>query len=284
MSGAFQPRVGTGDWKVALRGSLEKLPYRGIPEARILFVPRRRAGKLIRHFMIIHKLLVRYFRHGDDNVFYLMQAHDSIRWLEQTGVALTPQTEVLDLGCGHGVFGGEFRKKGCRVTFADYVNQLFPEIQAERFLKVDLDEDDYSTLGKYDLVIFSNVFEHLANPDKFIAECSKLLKPTGKLYLSWTNWLSPFGGHDFAPFHYLGPRSGRWIKYKLTGKWSEHVPYAGLYPTYIGRTLKKIRATPGLKVSRICSRYYTEFSFLLRIPIAREFLAWNCALLIEPAC
>lgn len=209
-----------------------------------------------------------------------MQAQGSVEWLAGCGITLAPGTEVLDLGCGHGVFGAEFAKKGCRVTYADQENYLLPELKGAPFIQVNLDQDDYTKVGQYDLVICSNVFEHLAEPDRFLAEFPKLLKPGGRFYLSWTNWLSPFGGHDYALFHYLGPKFGRWVKYKLTGKWSDHVPYAGLYPTYIGATLKKIRARPDLKVERMATRYYTEFSFLLKIPVVREFLAWNCALLI----
>lgn len=231
--------------------------------------------------MIIHKLLLRWFTHRDDFVFYTMQAQDSIRWIEKSGFNLKPGIEVLDLGCGHGVFGSEIIKKGCKVTFADQDNYLLSEFKSSRFLKINLDQDDFASLGKYDLVIFSNVFEHLAKPERFIAECSKLLKDDGKLYLSWTNWLSPFGGHDFTPFHYFGPRFGRWLHYKVTGKWSHHVPFAGLYLTYIGRTLKMIRHTPQLEIWRMAARFYPEFSFLLKIPGIREFLTWNCALLIR---
>jgi SAM-dependent methyltransferase len=231
--------------------------------------------------MIIHKLLYRYFKYGDDEAFYVMQAQDSIKWLEQAGVSLTSEMEVLDLGCGHGVFGDEISSKGCKITFADQSNYLWPKLKTARFLPVNLDSDDYAKLGQYDLVICSNVFEHLARPENFVAQCSKLLKPSGKLYLSWTNWFSPFGGHDFAPLHYLGPRFGRWLHFKFTGKWSYHVPNAGLYIAHIGPTLRLIRNTPGLKICKMASRYYPEFSFLLRIPIVREFLAWNCALLIS---
>jgi hypothetical protein len=31
---------------------------------------------------------------------------------------------------------------------------------------------------------------------------------------------------------------------------------------------------------RMAPRYYTELSFLMHIPVLREFLAWNCAMLI----
>lgn len=231
--------------------------------------------------MIIHKLLFRYFKCRDDAVFYELQAEDSLRWLEAAGISFSRETEALDLGCGHGVFGRELAKRGCQVTFADRENYLFPELKSARFLSVDLDRDDYAKLGQYDLVVCSNVFEHLAQPARFLEQLPKLLKPGGKVYLTWTNWLSPFGGHDYAIFHYLGPRFGRWLKYVITGKWSEHVPYAGLYPTYIGRTLRTIRRAGSLTIERRATRYYPEFSFLLWIPIVREFLAWNCALLLS---
>ncbi|MCO5052370.1 MAG: class I SAM-dependent methyltransferase [Verrucomicrobiae bacterium] len=231
--------------------------------------------------MIIHKLLLRYFKHGDDAVFYLMQAEDSIRWLERNGVSLNAKMRVLDLGCGHGVFGRELKKRNCQVTFADQDNYLYPELKSSPFLKVDIDNDDLDKLGQYDLVICSNVFEHLARPDKFLSQCTATLAKNGRLYLSWTNWLSPFGGHDYAPFHYFGPRFGRWIKFKLTGKWSDHVPYAGLYPTFIGKTFRSLKTSPTARIQRATTRYYPEFSFILRLPIIREFLAWNCALLIS---
>ena len=50
---------------------------------------------------------------------------------------------------------------------------------------------------------------------------------------------------------------------------------------YLGETLRWIQAQPGLRVVRAAPRYYTELAFLLKIPVLREFLAWNCALLIE---
>ena len=104
-------------------------------------------------------------------------------------------------------------------------NHLYPELKDCPFRKVDIDNDDLGSLGEFDLVICSNVFEHLAKPDKFLDQCTRLLAKGGRFYLSWTNWLSPFGGHDYALFHYFGPLFGRWLKYKLTGKWSDHIPY-----------------------------------------------------------
>lgn len=64
--------------------------------------------------MIFHKLVFRYLRYGDDRDFYLLQARDTVRWLERAGVALGDGVTALDLGCGHlagvGYMAGENRE------------------------------------------------------------------------------------------------------------------------------------------------------------------------------
>ena len=88
-------------------------------------------------------------------------------------------------------------QKGCQVTFADVDCQLEPELRSQPFLSVDLDKDDYRSLSTYPFIVCSNVFEHLASPQRFLSQIGQTLEPGGWLYLSWTNWLSPWGGHDF---------------------------------------------------------------------------------------
>ena len=230
--------------------------------------------------MIIHKLIAQYLGHGDDSSFYLDQALDAIRWIERSGVKFGPDCRVLDLGCGHGIFGAALAKRGCQVTFADDTNLLSPEVAASRFLTINLDRDDITKLGEYDLVVCSNVYEHLGKAEEFLASVHKILTPRGRLYLSWTNWLSPWGGHEFSPFHYLGTRRGHLIYDKVTKRKRKHTPYENLFPTYIGKTMRTIRRSPHLEILRAAPRYYTEFSFLVGIPLVREFMSWNCALLI----
>ncbi len=231
--------------------------------------------------MIIHRLIRHHLKHGDDDAFYVMQADDAVRWMEASGLKFGPETRVLDLGCGHGTFGAQFLKRGCQVTFSDVHVCLRPEYQHLPFRVCNVGEDDLAVLGQHDLVLFSNVFEHLANPNAFLRDLHKVLAPGGVMFLSWTNWLSPWGGHDFSPLHYLGPRLGPKIyDWWRPGK-RQHFPFAGLYPTYIGRTVREINRLPNVKVLRMAPRYYTEFGWLMNIPVLREFLAWNCAMLIQ---
>ena len=231
--------------------------------------------------MVLPQLLWRFARHRDDGEFYRLQAEDAIRWMVQQGVRPGPETEVLDLGCGHGVFGGELSARGCRVTYADAENFLWPPHETGRFLKIDLDREPLARLGAFDLVVCSNVLEHLAHPRQFLDQASALLRDRGLLYLSWTNWLSPWGGHEFSPFHYLGPGLGPRVYDRLSGKPRFHQPYSNLFPTHIGRVLGWIREGGTLELLEMAPRYYTEFSFVMRIPMVREFAAWNCAMLIR---
>jgi SAM-dependent methyltransferase len=232
--------------------------------------------------MIIHKLIAGVLkRRGCYVEFFLEQALDSIEWLKRCGVRLDAKTTVLDLGCGFGYFGGELAKLGCRVTLADDDSFILPEYAQLPFRRVNIDQDELQKIGHYDLVIFSNVLEHLSKPDRLLASIPTLLKPGGKFYLSWTPWCSPWGGHEFSPFHYFGPAFGYWFYTRILKKPAQHVPYQNLFPTYVGRTLRTLRKNPNLRIARIVPRYYPEFSFLMRLPIIREFLAWNCAMLIE---
>ena len=231
--------------------------------------------------MIIHKLISHHLQNSNNADFYLLQTEDAIRWIEQSGMVFDKSLAILDMGCGHGIFGAQLLKLGCQVTFADADNWLMPEISTASFRPIDIDRDDITILGQYDLVVCSNVFEHLSQPDHFLVNVHKLLRANGKLYLSWTNWLSPWGGHEFSPFHYLGTHRGHLLYDKLVRRKRKHTPYENLFPTYIGKTLRMISQQPNLRILKLAPRYYTEFSFLMHIPVVREFLAWNCALLIE---
>lgn len=230
--------------------------------------------------MLLPRLIWHHLRHGTDEEFYRLQARDAIAWLERAGVVFAPGTPVLDLGCGTGVFGGELLRRGCQVTFADETNWLGPALAGVSFRPVNLDRDDLAGLGRYAVVICSNVLEHLARPARLLDAIPDLLTPGGVFYLSWTNWLSPWGGHDFSPFHYLGPRLGPWLWDRLVRRPRRLRPYENLFPVHIGPVLRRLRRLPGVQIRRVVPRYYPELAGLMRVPGLREFLAWNCAVVL----
>ena len=230
--------------------------------------------------MVLPKLISHHLKHGDDAEFYRLQARDAINWLKKQSIPLNSSVSAVDLGCGHGVFGEELLQEGCSVTFSDEQNLLIEPLRHHPFKQFNIDSEDFGSLGEFDLVICSNVYEHLSKPDRFLSTLHRCLKPGGHFYLSWTNWLSPWGGHEFSPFHYFGPRYGPLLADRITGKTRKHTPYQNLFPTSIGHALSILRQNSHLRISAMAPRYYPEFGFITHIPVAREFLTWNCALLL----
>jgi SAM-dependent methyltransferase len=233
--------------------------------------------------VILHRLIRHHLRHGSDREFYRLQALDAIRWIEARGVRPRAGLSVLDLGCGDGTFGVELSRRGASVTFADENDWLPAEVLRSQFRAINLDHDDPTSLGRHDLIICSNVIEHLRSPESLLAAFPRLLNPGGYAYLSWTNWLSPWGGHDFSPFHYLGPTLGPKLFDRLLKRPRQLRPGENLFVTHIGRTLRFLRAQPGLRIAALAPRYYTELAVIMRVPLLREFLAWNCAMLLRTA-
>ncbi|RME92407.1 MAG: methyltransferase domain-containing protein [Verrucomicrobia bacterium] len=231
--------------------------------------------------MILFRLIRHHRRHGPDEAFYRLQAEDALAWLERHGVRVGPPTRVLDLGCGTGVFGRLLLERGCEVRFADAANWLPEGPVRSRFTAIDIDRDDLASLDRHDLVICSNVLEHLAHPDRLLRAIPELLTPEGWFYLSWTNWFSPWGGHDFSPFQYFGPRLGPWLWDRLIRRPRRLEPFRNLFPVHIGPTLRRLRRLPGVGIVAVAPRYYPECSWLMRVPGLREFLAWNCAVLLR---
>ena len=226
-----------------------------------------------RRRMIIHQLIRLHFNYEKNaHAFFELQALDAIRWLRRGGVPIGGDTTVRDLGCGFGYLGRTCAELGARVTYGDLEDLRMDELKDAPFRQVDLNTADLSAVGEYDLVLCSNVLEHLAQPGHLLAHLPALLKPTGVFYLSWTTWLSAWGGHEFSPWHYFGKRSG-----------PIHTVGKNLFKTHIGAVMREGRANQQLEIQRTAPRYYNELGFLTALPGVRELLTWNCAMQIQSA-
>ncbi len=50
----------------------------------------------------------------------------------------------------------------------------------------------------------SNVLEHVSEPWTMADEMVRVTRPGGLVFLSYTLWYGPWGGHETAPWHFLG--------------------------------------------------------------------------------
>ncbi len=109
---------------------------------------------------------------------------------------LQTRTRILDVGCGNGYTAGQFLNYGCDVTGIDLsesgvalARQCYP---AARFEVLAADSDILQNLNcdAFDLVVSTEVIEHLYNPRSFLCGCFRALKPGGMFILS-----TPYHGY-----------------------------------------------------------------------------------------
>jgi SAM-dependent methyltransferase len=124
---------------------------------------------------------------------------------------LSPGTRVLDVGCGNGYTCGEFIERGCDVVGVDLSEKgvalarvthpkgRFEVMSAEADILNELDEPPF------DIVISTEVVEHLYSPRKWAAACFNALKPGGSLICT-----TPYHGYV------------KNLVLALIGKWNTH--------------------------------------------------------------
>jgi SAM-dependent methyltransferase len=113
---------------------------------------------------------------------------------------------VLDVGCGRGVLGAALRERGWRVWGIERhlgaVEAARPRL--DRVLQADLcDFDRIETelcSERFDVLVFSDVLEHVADPARVLRQYLRWLRPRGRVLVSvpnfvvWTNRLRLLAG------------------------------------------------------------------------------------------
>ena len=133
-----------------------------------------------------------------------------------------------------------------------------------------------------DVCFSSNVLEHVDNPQSFISELVRVTKPNGIIYVSFTNWYSPWGGHEMAPWHYFG---GEWSadRYRRhTGYDPIHVFGQSLFPVHVGPLLRWVDRWNKAEVVDAIPRYCPSWcNWMVRVPVLREVTIWNLLLILR---
>jgi 2-polyprenyl-3-methyl-5-hydroxy-6-metoxy-1,4-benzoquinol methylase len=99
---------------------------------------------------------------------------------------------ICDLGCGNGHISGRLAAAGYQVTGVDasasgiqIARRAYPKVQ---FIEALIDRDLRS--GNFDLVVSSDVIEHLYRPSDLLEAAQSLLKPGGQILLG-----TPYHGY-----------------------------------------------------------------------------------------
>jgi SAM-dependent methyltransferase len=210
---------------------------------------------------------------ADPEPFYAMLADEAIRALEARHGEMHGLL-VVDIGSGPGYYADVFEAHGARVVALDVEHDRAETVRGAVL-------GDAAALpvasGSADGVFCSNMLEHVPDPGAVIDEMTRVLRPGGWGYLSFTNWYSPFGGHDISPYHYLGTRLGPRLYERRHGPPAKNRFGEMLFPLHIGPTLRRLRGDPRARVDRVEPRYWPWAGFIARVPLVREVLCWNCA-------
>jgi len=97
--------------------------------------------------------------------------------------------DILDLGSGEGALAEKLFYLGHSVTACDGAPEQF-KFDKIRCQKADLNKDLPFNSSGFDIVILSDVIEHLENPWHAVREAFRVLRPGGRLIFSIPNILS----------------------------------------------------------------------------------------------
>lgn len=230
--------------------------------------------------------LFRAFRveQTDPDRFYGALAADSIdlvqRWTDLEGLT------VLDIGGGPGYFADAFSRAGARYAG---VEPDTGELSARggvtsdvvRGSGLDLPVADRSV----DLAFSSNVLEHVPDPVRMAEEMLRVTRPGGVVFLSWTPWLSPWGGHETSPWHYLGGRRAADRYARRHGYRPKNDVGRSLFPCPVGPMVRWARDVEGsgrAEVLDVFARYHPWWAqWVMRVPGLREVVSWNAVVVLR---
>jgi SAM-dependent methyltransferase len=246
--------------------------------APALALPRgslRRSVGLFRAFLV---------EQSDPDRFYSILAADSVaevrRWTSLAGAT------VVDIGGGPGYFAEAFEGAGARYAGVEPdVGELTARgaagANAVRGSGLALPLAD----GSVSLAYSSNVLEHVPDPEAMAQEMLRVTRPGGLVVISWTPWLSPWGGHETSPWHYLGGRRAADRYAARHGRRPKNEVGRSLFPTSVGRMIRWVRAAQRrgeVRVVEVLPRYHPSWAtWVIRIPGLREVASWNAVIVVE---
>jgi SAM-dependent methyltransferase len=221
------------------------------------------------------------YEQPDPARFYTALAEDSVQQLSQF-TDLRGAT-VLDVGGGPGYFRDAFRAAGATYFSLDAdVGELsgLGDISAGTVLGsgMDLPFKD----GAVDVCYSSNVLEHVADPWRMADEMVRATRSGGIAFLSYTVWFGPWGGHETAPWHFLGGLRARRRYLRKHGREPKNRFGESLFPVTVREGLAWARSQTAAELLEVSPRYHPRWArWVLWVPGLREVVTWNLMIVLR---
>lgn len=231
---------------------------------------------------------------ADYRAFQAYQADLLLAYLQRHHVELAGQL-VLDLGAGIGGYSEAFARASAQVISMDLMSQVVVRLAGCMPVTADALAVPLAR-GTVQFVFCASLIEHVAVPEQLLAEVERVLAPGCYCYLSFPPYYSPMGGHEYAPFHYLGERAamrlaaGRrrrrypaWVRelYRVEAQpasFAEGYTDWGLFHMTVAKA-ERLLAGGRFEVVDMSTRYL-PVSFV-RWPLLRELLTWHVQFLLR---
>jgi SAM-dependent methyltransferase len=217
----------------------------------------------------------------DPGRFYALLGQDAVQQI--AGYCAVPGATVVDVGGGAGWFTEAFVAHGARCVLVEpdrdelFSRKTVPDgAVLGDGLRLPLRD------GAADIAFSSNVLEHVPDPMRLIGEMIRVTRPGGLIYLAYTNWYSPWGGHEMSPWHYLGPAFAERRYRRHYQRTPKHHVGATLFPVHVGTVLRAVRRRGDIEIADARPRYYPSWCRpLVAVPGLREVATWNLLLIMR---
>jgi SAM-dependent methyltransferase len=215
---------------------------------------------------------------SEPDAFYSQFAADSVAMLG--GRAALEGASVLDVGGGPGYFARSFTAAGARYIGVEVDEPT--DAPAAAFAGRGSGTALPFRTGSVDVTYCSNVLEHVQDGWRLADELVRVTRPGGTVFLSFTPWFGPWGGHETAPWHYLGGRRAADRYARRHGHRPKNDYGTTLFGYRVAEALTWARRQPDADLVLAFPRYHPRWAWwVLRVPGLREVVTWNLALVLR---
>ena len=139
--------------------------------------------------------------------------------------------------------------------------------------------------GSVDVCYSSNVLEHVVDPWRMAEEMLRVTRPGGVVFLSYTVWHGPHGGHETAPWHYFGGARARRRYVRRHGREPKNRYGESLFAVSARagqRWARSLQRRGSAEVLAVVPRYNPTWShWATAVPALRELVTWNLVLVLR---
>ena len=240
--------------------------------------PESFSSGLRRSAVLLSKFRTQY---EDPDGFYDYLAHDTVDLVDHYEAVVGKR--VVDIGGGPGYFARAFARSGALSCFVEPFRDEMKEAGVATGTAIIGDGLRLPFAdATFDISHSSNVIEHVTSPETFLDEMVRVVRPGGLIFLAFTNWYSPFGGHETSPWHYLGGNYAAKRYERKKGAAPKNKYGSSLFRLDISQVLTWSRHRSDAAIIESFPRYYPRWSkIVLHVPGVREVATWNLVVVLR---